>query len=382
MPLRKRQRINWVNDSSDVKKAPSSNGEPSGDGGPVEESSTTELSPSNGLTTKRTRKIQSNDQEQILSSDDQGHRYGNFKNYYNFHPPANRILDHVVRQYHISRNAVLEKTSAAVQESETKPPPTQLASAFTEKSSSSSLFSSLSPSSFVYCDVGCNEGDLTIELSNAIRTRLTNLDGSPTSHLQVVGVDLDAELVKRATAKVVRHTHSNSQLASSSSSKEEDDTNENDADAVSYEFRQADMTCLEQLEASIPSQVTLLSLVSTTMWLHIHAGDDGFRKILSQLCAKTSHFFLVEPQPSKWYAACGIVFSFFLPIPPNSSLLTRLVLFLSVMQLCWLLVFFRWRHTVIEQPWFGCARLDYPNSMSHRNDSRYVLALRMRLIPL
>jgi SAM-dependent methyltransferase len=306
MPLRKRQRINWENKNSpDVKKTPS-NGEPSsGDGGPVELSSTANLSPSNGLTTTTTRtmKIHSNDKEQVSSSDDQGHRYGNFKNYYNFHPPANRIvnlkeiLDHVVRQFQISRNGVVEKTSEVGQESETKPSRTKLASQCTEISSLSS-FSSSSPS-FVYCDVGCNEGDLTIEMSKAIRAGLANLHGAPISHLQVVGVDLDAELVQRATAKVVRTIQSKSQLASANS-KKDDDNHENDSAVVSYEFRQADMTSLEQLEASIPSQVTLLSLFSTTMWLHIHAGDHGFREILNKLCAKTSHFVLVEPQPSKW----------------------------------------------------------------------------------
>jgi hypothetical protein len=37
------------------------------------------------------------------------------------------------------------------------------------------------------------------------------------------------------------------------------------------------------------------------MWIHIHGGDEGLRRVLKKLCAQTRHFLLVEPQPSKCY---------------------------------------------------------------------------------
>lgn len=205
-----------------------------------------------------------NDGEKTASSDknaddeaDQGHRYGNFRNYYTFHPPSNRIqrlgeiLDYVVENRKPENLAKRPKTAGAADSSIVK------------------------KDSFLYCDVGCNEGDLTMEVSSAIQSRLTDDISMCTT-----GVDLDGTLIERANSKVKK---------SKSGTK--------------ADFLKADVCALDQLDGSIPDGLDLLSLFSTTMWLHIHAGDDGFREIIKKLCAKTKTFFLIEPQPSKWYAA-------------------------------------------------------------------------------
>jgi hypothetical protein len=44
----------------------------------------------------------------------------------------------------------------------------------------------------------------------------------------------------------------------------------------------------------------LTSIFSTTMWIHIHAGDDGLKDFLKRACS-ISDMILIEPQPSKWY---------------------------------------------------------------------------------
>jgi hypothetical protein len=44
----------------------------------------------------------------------------------------------------------------------------------------------------------------------------------------------------------------------------------------------------------------LTTIFSTTMWIHIHGGDDGLRSFLERACQWTAKYLLVEPQPSGW----------------------------------------------------------------------------------
>ena len=44
----------------------------------------------------------------------------------------------------------------------------------------------------------------------------------------------------------------------------------------------------------------LTTIFSTTMWIHVHGGDDGLRSFLVRACQWTANYLLVEPQPSGW----------------------------------------------------------------------------------
>ena len=44
----------------------------------------------------------------------------------------------------------------------------------------------------------------------------------------------------------------------------------------------------------------LTTIFSATMWIHVHAGDDGLREFLKRACGWTKMYLLIEPQPSGW----------------------------------------------------------------------------------
>jgi hypothetical protein len=44
----------------------------------------------------------------------------------------------------------------------------------------------------------------------------------------------------------------------------------------------------------------LTTIFSTTMWIHVHSGDNGLRSFIERACHWTALFLLVEPQPSGW----------------------------------------------------------------------------------
>jgi hypothetical protein len=57
--------------------------------------------------------------------------------------------------------------------------------------------------------------------------------------------------------------------------------------------------------ATIPSSMPrplfhLTTIFSATMWIHVHAGDDGLREFLKRACGWTRMYLLIEPQPSGW----------------------------------------------------------------------------------
>jgi len=182
---------------------------------------------------KKETKISSS--SSLLEAQDLGHRHGNFHNYYAFHPPSHRldkmkeILEYIGKKY--------EKKSDAP---------------------------------FEYCDLGCNEGDLTIEIACALQQ---DFDTS----VHFVGVDMDPVLIERAKKKPI------------------------DNNKVTGGF-QVDDICENLNDILENDSVDMCSLLSTTMWIHVHAGDEGLRTVLKTICAKTRQFLLIEPQPSKWCA--------------------------------------------------------------------------------
>ena len=59
------------------------------------------------------------------------------------------------------------------------------------------------------------------------------------------------------------------------------------------------------LETISIERFDLTSIFSTTMWIHIHSGDDGLVAFLKRACSMTNYL-LIEPQPSKCYRSVNV----------------------------------------------------------------------------
>mmetsp|Transcript_28121 Transcript_28121/g.39552 ORF Transcript_28121/g.39552 Transcript_28121/m.39552 type:complete len:278 (+) Transcript_28121:80-913(+) len=181
--------------------------------------------------------------DQNIQAEDQGHRFGNFHNYYQFNPPLNRLeLLEPVFQYlkqtsHRKRRRTEEQKEKA------------------------------NDDSFLYCDIGCNEGDLTIEMSKALHEKLCK-------PVDFVGFDIDPLLIERAEKKW------------------KDKENK-----IVGTFKVGNAEKLNMPDRG----VDMISLFSTTMWIHVHGGDVGLREALRRICNCSRQFVLIEPQPSKCY---------------------------------------------------------------------------------
>ena len=164
----------------------------------------------------------------VLSAVDKGHRYGNFHNYYNFNPTQERmklledgILDYVARNWK-NQSSGTEITANIKGNSE--PDEKRIKTGEEGTSSQSNLDVSVLEKSesdylttFNYLDIGCNEGDLTMDVARALSKRLANdhhiQDGSSDKsekqsqyllQINVTGVDLDRILIKRAKGNYER----------------------------------------------------------------------------------------------------------------------------------------------------------------------------------
>ena len=100
---------------------------------------------------------------------------------------------------------------------------------------------------------------------------------------RALGVEIDPTLVSRA-----RERSSNPTLTFSC------------GDAGSVPFLSA------ALDAGLGRgrRVTLVSVFSTTMWLHMHLGDAAFYAWLGYVCSRADHV-LIEPQPKRCYTAAN-----------------------------------------------------------------------------
>lgn len=215
----------------------------------------------------------------ILTAIDKGHRFGNFHNYYQFHPVNNRtsllggILDLIGSEWNLQQAA----------------------------------------NSFRFLDIGCNEGDLTLEVAKLLSDRIdgtiitgTKMEGTssetnmakinvplPSAYslptVKVTGLDLDPILIHRARQKF-------------------QDLHNKLSPKIQADFRAVDVLTDGIIEDALsatnsPSSFTadMTALFSATMWIHIHGGDEGLRRVLKQICESTSCWILLEPQPSRCY---------------------------------------------------------------------------------
>lgn len=210
-----------------------------------------------------------------LDDADQGHRHGNFHNYYSFNPPSNR-LDKMKGIL-----AYLQESAMSVGTKRQRPNedgPTNHVKAVTndgqEKDNGDAPDSSEGTQTqrfrsipFTYCDLGCNEGDFTIEMAKALHERLGR-------SVRFEGIDIDPVLIGRAATK----------------------WSDNTEETIKGSFRAANVCdAIEDLDS-----FDMISLLSTTMWIHVHVGDEGLEKLLRGICMRANRYIIIEPQPSKW----------------------------------------------------------------------------------
>jgi len=166
-----------------------------------------------------------------------GHHYGNFHEYYNFHKCEDRCSSLSTQFFvdiweHCGRPTVLH-----------------------------------------LLDVGCNEGDLTSEVLKEAKKQL------PSVNVVAVGVDLDSVLIQRANNKY----KNNSSLHFATIDVMEENS------LMSY------MSTL-----NIKS-FALVSCFSITMWIHMNHGDEGLLKFLHLMGSVSNCSVLLEPQLWKSY---------------------------------------------------------------------------------
>jgi SAM-dependent methyltransferase len=185
--------------------------------------------------------------EELKILDQTAHLLGNYHKYYTFHSTESRI--NLLRE----KNAFFDLWKAQKE-----------------------------PEHFYYLDIGCNEGDLSYEVVKLIRSQCP-------SHVQVhlVGVDIDGDLIKLAREKISLQT----------------------IDGIFENVDFTNVTGVEAFRSKIKTEMNissfnLISVFSTTMWIHINHGDEG----LTQFFERVNTFLrpedgtlLLEPQPAKCY---------------------------------------------------------------------------------
>ncbi|EAT41901.1 AAEL006515-PA [Aedes aegypti] len=126
-------------------------------------------------------------------------------------------------------------------------------------------------------DVGCNSGKLTRELFE----KLKNV--CPEQQIQVLGVDIDQELVEKATAdhgsQFLEFAHAD--ISEVSSSKE---TNQIERYMLKKDIKRFDFLCC----------------FSVLMYIHLNHGDDGLMRVLDYVCSHTE-LLVLELQGWKKY---------------------------------------------------------------------------------
>lgn len=142
-------------------------------------------------------------------------------------------------------------------------------------------------------DVGCNDGTLTIDVAKHGRC-------------QVVGVDIDAKLIKRARGTVRDF------ILASRKRKVVGDTKttpavetEDDENVFPYNvtFRSEDLVKKDGRTALEIGKYDVVICLSVTKWVHISHGDEGLKQFFATMkdCLKDNGCLILEPQPSRSY---------------------------------------------------------------------------------
>lgn len=267
-----------------------------------------------------------NDFHNLVQPKDKGHRLGNFHNYYTFNPCTNRIrVMDKLNMLEYLRTAVVaaapDDAAAVVHKCinngsddnsnenddrdncrETKRLKTTTTTTATTNDNSNTQKNMSSkrsqPSIITYCDLGCNEGELTMSLSDKLLFPVKKSSTTRTEQyvVECLGLDIDETLINRANKKYKEHNVS-------------DDKNSTKHERIHATFDTCNIAMTHELESKCQSFLTtrmqkdridLISIFSTTMWVHIHHGDEGLISLIQSICSLCNHL-LIEPQPSKCY---------------------------------------------------------------------------------
>jgi len=237
--------------------------------------------------------MDSNKKKVVHDENDKGHRYGNFHSYYNFHPPSDRIVPLFEKYFPNLMDVIIQHPNNDNNDNNDNSNPTFIANEKKGEEKRRML---------TYCDLGCNEGDLTLSMANELHKRSS-------LNVRSFGIDIDAELIRRANKKCETLLKDDGVEASFEGG---DLTNASDHLNVCENFFRSDADCRSDEEAGEGEgegkQIQrhrrvcfdLCSIFSTTMWIHVHSGDEGLKLFLKRASAMCN-VLLIEPQPSKWY---------------------------------------------------------------------------------
>lgn len=203
------------------------------------------------------------------SSTDRGHRLGNFHNYYTFHPSTSRLDT-------LENNGVFDYVLGNTNSNMNHPVKRQKIT-----NTKSSLDITKKCTTLRYCDLGCNEGDMTVGVAQRLLS-ISKKHCAPLS-IQCLGLDIDNILIQRANRKI-------------------------DDSGIRFEFQNCNVCnekdhlskCNQFLQKEKHAKFDFTTIFSTTMWIHVHAGDEGLHEFLKRACDMTN-MLLVEPQSSKSY---------------------------------------------------------------------------------
>ena len=162
-----------------------------------------------------------------------GHRFGNYHDYYFFHPSSIRtalIPNGIFKDMH--RNNSNNNDTITT---------------------------------FNVLDIGCNEGDLTIDIYNRIRSEVsTDID------INVIGIDIDPTLIDRAKQKAFNSISMNDTIQFIA----KDIMNNNDCNAKSNTDTNTDINTDTNANAIISNKkFHFVSIFSVTMWIHLNHGN-------------------------------------------------------------------------------------------------------------
>lgn len=213
-----------------------------------------------------------------FNGDDPGAvRLGNFINYYDFHPPEERLK-------------LLPNDVWLFRENQ----------------------------QYTCLDIGCNTGALTTRvyehISNSIQEKNPSLELTNDA-FSIVGIDIDPVLIQRA---------------------QEQNKYENGIIFKCLDFMSDERTnVLHKYIEKCSGQFDVVFCFSVTMWIHLNHGDDGLNRFLKDV-SEISRMIVIEPQPWKCYKSavkrlkrCQLTFPRFQELTIRENVEQHIELFLT-----------------------------------------------------